>query len=140
MCMINEADGVCEVYQVGHHVARKEHRCLECNRTIAKGEIYRWTKSLSDGRWWLEKSCVHCEVAIKWLEVQCGGTITGMALEDIEEHIDEYQGRSMLIARLYVGMKRSWLRYDRQGLMKVRPVPPKIEETTPVRMGSVAFS
>ncbi len=42
-------------------VARKAHRCDDCNRTIELGETYRYSKGLSeDGDFGVWKDCAHC--------------------------------------------------------------------------------
>lgn len=40
--------------------ARKEHRCDECRRTIAVGEVYYKLTGVCDGRGFTHKSCRRC--------------------------------------------------------------------------------
>lgn len=50
MCMVDyaENDGVWMV--MPHFIkARKDHRCENCHRVIAKGETYQYAKYLSEG-------------------------------------------------------------------------------------------
>jgi hypothetical protein len=45
---------------------------------------------LSDGYWSLHIICTHCAVLTDWLGKECGGTVCGEMIEDIEEHAREY--------------------------------------------------
>jgi hypothetical protein len=103
--------------------ARKEHRCGECWRTIAKGETYRLHTSCYDHYVCTSKVCAHCQVACRWLSQNCGGWIFEAVREDIHEHVSEYPGLALPLLRLEVGMRRKWRRFDGAGLMRA-PVPP----------------
>lgn len=126
MCMIDEADVRSKVHCSTNPKARKNYRCWECGRTIEKGERYRRIVMLCDGDWSSTPVCAHCAVAVDWLSVQCGGTLLGEVIGDIEAHVEEYQGKSMPLARLLIGMRRKWIRFNGSGLMSQRPVPARI--------------
>lgn len=49
------------VYSVRTRVARKEHRCVECCGTIAKGETYHLFSGCWEGRWSDYKTCPDCQ-------------------------------------------------------------------------------
>lgn len=127
MCMIENADNyvsVSHAYQVKS--SRKEHRCNECGRTIAKGEGYHRAELCMEGGWYTFHTCVHCRVACAWLSEQCGGYLHEGVLEDVMEHAAVYHlGR---LTRLEVGMKRKWKRFDGYGLMPVPQVPRVVEK------------
>ena len=40
--------------------ARKRHKCDECMRTIEPGEEYENYKGVSDGEWFVHKTCLGC--------------------------------------------------------------------------------
>lgn len=90
MCRVSE-DGTADVYrsEVGI-LARKQHRCGECSRTILIGEPYDRHRYLYDGYWTTHLVCSHCAVLGNWLLKECGGTVSGEMIEDIEEHAQEY--------------------------------------------------
>lgn len=98
--------------------ARKEHRCDECNRTIAIGESYRYAFGVLDGDANHHHICAHCRVAADWLIDNCSGYLHCGVLEDIQEHVDQY--RYFGLARLKAGMLRKWRRFGGDGLM---PIP-----------------
>lgn len=53
----------CDVWDKAEVVARKVHRCSECNHPIVPGERYTRLKSLFEGSWSTEKTCRCCEAA-----------------------------------------------------------------------------
>lgn len=124
MCMIEDGERYA-VYHQDTVKARKPHKCNECGREIAKGETYRRTAGLYDGSWTINKVCAHCTVAAEWLLTNCGGYMDSVVHEDIVQHVDEY--RRMDLARLAVGMKRDWKRFDGAGLLPVPKLPRPIQ-------------
>lgn len=128
MCMIDDLDP-CEFYHEAKHKARKQHRCGECGRTIEPGETYMSASGKSDGDVWTAKVCRHCRVAVAWLAAQCGGSVFGEIAEDLRNHVDEYSRAPGVkkLARIYVGIRRQWKRFDGRGLLSVPLVPPTIK-------------
>jgi hypothetical protein len=74
-----------EFYAESFPLARKEHRCCECRRTIKPGERYQRCAGKSDGSFWAERSCAECcEVRKAFV---CGTWIFGQLWECIEEEL-----------------------------------------------------
>lgn len=121
MCMIDNSDGPLEMYDSKIVKGRKEHRCNECGRTLLRGESHELVTGKFDGTFVAYRTCIHCLVAVKWLRTECGGHIFTGVQEDIEEHLAE--GYGLGVARLAVGMRRKWLRFDGGGLMPVPRMP-----------------
>jgi hypothetical protein len=134
MCMVDGADDNYTVYNTPRLVcSRKDHKCDECYRVIAKGEQYYRGSGLYDGRWDVLTICVHCNVAGEWLAKNCGGFLHHGIREDIEEHTSEYNHTDAFagLARLTVGMRRKWLvkRGTRSGqLMPLPKLPAPIKQ------------
>lgn len=72
MCLYVDYDGSWEDFGSGSHVARVDHKCLECNRTITPGERYHWWKGVYDGDFQMSKMCAHC-----WGTIELGAGLTG---------------------------------------------------------------
>lgn len=120
MCMIDDGERYA-VYGVRYvKKSRKLHKCYECGREIAIGELYRKYYGLFDGKWNNHPTCQHCCVACDWLVETCRGFLHGGVCEDIAEHAASY--RSMSLYRLEVGMLRKW----GGGKMKVPRMPQPI--------------
>src|ERR1700752_1586871 len=96
MCMIEDADGSCQVLQDQTRKARKEHRCSECSRIIRAGEDYRYEVTLYDGSCNTHKTCSHCQVSRAWLSDNCGGWVYGAVEEDIAEHARDYRRKDII--------------------------------------------
>lgn len=64
-----EYDGeMASVFEKTTRIARKEHRCDECRRTIRKGERYQYFSVLWEGGWDHYKTCKQCaEIARDYL-------------------------------------------------------------------------
>ena len=71
--------------------ARKEHRCVECARTIKIGEKYETYKGASDGYIYVSKTCADC-VSLRDTFFPNSGYVFGQVREEIAEHISELQG------------------------------------------------
>lgn len=122
MCMIDDADGRSTVLGESHPIARKQHKCFECARTIEPGETYLAESLLFEGEFSAHKTCSHCEVARAWLAAECGGWLYGGVEEDIREHATSgYYG--MDLARIAVGMDWGWRR--KNGALLPIPAMPK---------------
>lgn len=116
MCMTDY--DVPDVYCGSYRKANKEHKCEECRRVINKGEKYFYVSGIWDGSPGSFKTCAHCDQAIKLLSRECNGYMHGSIYEDIYDHISEILPWSGIAARLAIGMRRKWRRFDGQGLMK----------------------
>lgn len=122
MCMADGGDRA-DVWLQWTPRARKEHKCAECGRAIAKGEIYRQTKALYEGGWLALKQCAHCMVLADWLVAECGGYLTQGILEDFGEHAEEY--RRFDLRRMQWGAENGWARNGK--LLPVPALPPTSE-------------
>jgi hypothetical protein len=118
--MIDGADGHCHVLRDEKHKARKQHRCSECSRMIRVGEIYQAEATLFDGSFDHHKTCMHCQVARRWLSANCGGWVYGGVEEDIIEHVHDYRRKDLI--RLKYGMARLWTK--RNGELMAIPAMP----------------
>ncbi len=107
MCMMDDADGMVNVLSEARPLAKREHRCSECGRTIGPGEQYLREAFRWDGEFQSHKTCKHCEVARNWLSAECGGWCYGGVEEDVREHCFGH-GYGMDLYRLAVGMAWRW--------------------------------
>lgn len=113
MCMVDGGDDTWVPLPSTIQRANKEHKCLECQRTIAKGEHYEKSAGISDGQYYNSKTCAHCMVAREWLLVVCNGFLYEGVLEDLQEHWDEqWEVRSWWLGRIVQRMNRRWTRRD----------------------------
>lgn len=111
MCMIDDADGW-TVFHASEPVARIEHRCGDCGRTIVPGERYHRGEGLYEDYWSTNKVCGHCNAASKWLLAVCHGYLYGGIIEDLVEHWDEsWEVRSLDFGRLIVLAHARWRRH-----------------------------
>src|SRR5690554_6021028 len=99
MCMIDHNEMV-EVLSDTKPVARKVHRCGECQREIQPGEQYEKIVGIFEGQMDTYKTCLHCVAVREWLSQVCGGWLYGMVGEDLLEHYRE--GYGMWLARAYL--------------------------------------
>lgn len=108
-------------------VARKDHRCDECGRTIHKGERYDYAGGRTYDGMDFYKTCAHCSAASHWLQVVCHGWVFGGRQEDLLDHVigDEKELRSRPLTRLVRWMRADW--QDRAG--ELRPVDAVVELT-----------
>ena len=122
MCMYDEDEDSPQVHRNAVRRAAKPHKCCECGRRIAVGEIYRYDFQVYDGFAGSWHTCAHCRVAQEWLVRECGGYLIEGTWEDIAEHVREYAALRFPLGRLMVRRRANWL--DREGhLVPVPPVP-----------------
>ena len=114
MCAIDLCDDPPKFHESSHRKARKEHRCDECRRVIAKDERYEYVFLVDyDGNPGEQRTCAHCEAARSWLRVTCGGWMYEGVRDDLQEHFGEGSAyRSVWLARAIVGMRRKWTQRD----------------------------
>ena len=55
-----DIDEAAKVYHIEKPIARKEHKCCECNEPIIKGQKYEKITALWDGHWETYKTCQPC--------------------------------------------------------------------------------
>src|SRR5271167_465512 len=86
VCIGGDSDGeYCDVSEHKIVKARKPHKCLECDRTIAAGDDYERIKQLYDGGWSTWEVCLICsEISIAF---SCAGRIIGNIWEDIHDNL-----------------------------------------------------
>ena len=129
MCRVSD-DGGAKVWNTEHRVARKDHRCGECFRTIMAGEPYEYHHYVSEDGWCGEhKVCSHCAVLGNWIQIECGGTICGELIEDIEEHATEYNRTDL--AALASMARGHWKWADSPSGYLGVPIPPLPAPLTP---------
>lgn len=130
MCMVDGGERS-EVWLEWRRRAHKKHQCSECGRSILRGETYRRTKDLYDGRWSSTAQCAHCMVLADWLSEECGGYLTHGIVEDFGEHAEEYCRFDL--RRLQWGALHKW---NRKGnLMPIPKLPLTSEQITGLRAG-----
>ncbi len=130
MCMADGCDPA-SVYRERVVLARKQHCCCECRRTIEPGEKYQYAFGIWDGGPPSTfHTCGHCMIAQRWLIEECGGWMFGGVEEDIADHIigagsvfDATHGYGSGPSRLVVSMRRKWRRFSEEGLMSFPKVP-----------------
>ena len=118
MCMIGD-DGAQFWTESRIGKARKPHKCNECRRPIAIGEGYFRQFGIQDGSSFTYETCDHCRVAQALLIRECHGFLHEMVRDDLHEHINEALPWSGMAARLYIGMRRKWKRFDGGGLLAI---------------------
>lgn len=121
MCNVDYSDGYVTILHDRHPIAKKEHRCGECHRTIWRGESYMTERTIFDGNAETHKTCLHCQIARDWLVGECGGFLYGGVKEDIYEHARE--GYGFGVVRLAAGMQNHWSRKDGR-LWPIPKAPP----------------
>lgn len=80
------------VYDRQEVKARTAHKCTECGRVIAAGEVYERVGSLFDGRWETYKTCSHCMALRQWVKahVPCLCWCHHNMIEDVMETAKGY--------------------------------------------------
>lgn len=117
MCRIDDYDGEgMWLRDLAQRTARKDHRCDDCGRTIAKGERYTYGVWLGEGDLCPVKACAHCVTAGHWLTRICGGHLWPGVVEELEEHWNEERWSlgSIALGELVVLARRRW---QRQGAL-----------------------
>lgn len=117
-----------DVYRATDHVARVQHKCIECNRAIEPGETYRRAFMVYGGHPDTFKTCTHCQVGQAWLAENCGGFMHHGLIEEMEEHAETYPDHRFGFLRIKAGMLRKWWRFDGSGLMRHPPLPIAVGE------------
>lgn len=74
-----------EFYAEEERRAKAEHECIECGRTITRGETYQRAIGKCEGDWFTAKTCADCH-AIRDALV-CGGFLFGSLWDDIAEYV-----------------------------------------------------
>lgn len=108
--------------------ARKEYRCDECGRAIAKGELYENHRLLHEDSWSTYRWCLHCAVAqgIAADLADCHCWLYTQVWEDLREHAKDE--RNPALSRLVIAARRQWT-YCR-GPKKGRLVPIPVVHVT----------
>lgn len=107
MCRIDDAER-CEFFTEREVAARKPHRCVECHRIIAAGEMHNYAVYKVDGVFGSDRTCLQCKQASQWMVKQCGGYVISSLLEDLVEHWREAGIHTRELARLIWGIRRKW--------------------------------
>lgn len=127
MCRIDDGDTM-DVSSSRHiKAARKEHKCDECHRVIARGEAYEYSFGVMCGDATDHHMCCHCYIAAQWLMANCSGYIFGEVMEEMVEHAREYPEIAVPFLRVAAGARRKWKRFKSDDLMPVPVMPPKIQ-------------
>jgi glutaredoxin len=105
-------DNPAKVYGYVTRKARKPHRCSECHRVIAKGEVYEEHSGLwREGGWETFRWCQHCSAAQKILDREIYGFCFCFSAlwQGVADQYDWIGSRySMTTARLRVSARRKW--------------------------------
>ena len=81
----SDPDGItATVYTMKVVVAKKAHRCTECDEDIAAGARYERVTGLWDGSWSTYQTCLSC-VEIR-NHFECDGWFFGQLWDDLEEN------------------------------------------------------
>lgn len=106
MCAVDDCEPWA-VYKDSRPIARKQHRCVECYRTINDGERYFRAEGCIDGQWTTYKLCRHCDALSHFMRVLCNGWPFGGLYEELVEHWREGYV-SIPLGRLIVALKLQW--------------------------------
>lgn len=120
MCMIDDDGYAPEFWREEARRARKQHKCQECNRLVAKGEHYWFHASKHDGKFHSSKMCAHCRVAAQWLLRNCRGYLYTQVIEDLQEHAEA----NLAMLRLVVGANRKWRSFANPAVLMPIPTDP----------------
>lgn len=93
-----------------HPVARKEHECSLCHRTIRPGERYNRQRSVGDDGPYVFKDCAHCEALVKILNDEGDWYDTWEGYTEYD--VAEFELTTVQTARLKVMWRRKWTRRD----------------------------
>lgn len=126
MCQCDDYDSP-SVYNESNPVAKKEHKCSECRRSIEIGERYCRVEGCWDGDWHTFKTCRHCVAMADVMRSisECFCPSMGNMLVDFFD--DDRDGHGSLPARLYHSARRKWRhrRGARKGQLMPVPVVPE---------------
>lgn len=88
-----------------HPVARKEHKCSDCERVIRPGETYRRGVGFEGGALFSSwKDCRHCEFVLNEYDLAWDGEYDG-------DHFWEWSGdgfQDVTEGRLQAGYRKKW--------------------------------
>ncbi|GEL47427.1 hypothetical protein CHO01_25430 [Cellulomonas hominis] len=90
-------------------MARTEHPCSMCGRTIRPGERYHRSSQVNDGHAYTWRNCAHCEVLSEllwWLDVP--DPDYGLGADDVSE----WEPETAAHLRLKALWDRGWTRKD----------------------------
>jgi hypothetical protein len=122
-----------DAYSVDRPVARVPHRCGECRRTILPGEPYERHGMVYEGTASSHAICSHCAILTEWLLIECGGTVTGELIEDIEEHAQEYGRADLWELASDARAQWAWAEGARCNGFRGKPVPALPPRLSPQR-------
>ena len=89
-------------------VARKEHRCLCCYRTIEPGEKYHRQRNIGDDGPYVWKSCAHCAEMAVICDLWAWADDYGVAWDSY----DQFEPSSLAELRLKALWRKGWRRGD----------------------------
>lgn len=90
-CVYVEHDGDLGFYAGAEtRKAIKEHKCVECSRTIEPGEKYEYASGCWEAGWKHFKTCSDCLSVRK--EFFCGGLLFAHMYNDLYYHIEDMDG------------------------------------------------
>lgn len=121
MCRVDGEQA--DVYSVYKPIARKEHKCGECRRIILAGEPYERHSMVYEGTASDHAICSHCAVLSAWIGIQCGGTVVGELIEDIEEHANDYNRPDLRALALEARGQWCWSEETRRNGFRGVPIP-----------------
>lgn len=80
-----------EFYVASRRVARKQHRCEECNCPILPGEKYENVSAKWEGDFSIVKTCHHCLALRDWVvaNIPCACWLHGNMLEGLQQSIED---------------------------------------------------
>ena len=79
-----------ELYSPRRVIARKQHECAECGRTIQNGEKYEYLFAIWDKKPSVYKTCIDC-LSIRNV-MFCDGFMHRSMMNDLQEHIEYIDG------------------------------------------------
>jgi hypothetical protein len=91
-------------------VARKEHRCQLCYRTINPGERYNRQRNIGDDGPYVFKACAHCDALVKVSTVTEEANYWGEGYT--ADDFVEWRPSTMPEARWRAQYRRKWRRRD----------------------------